>query len=361
MAASKKSEQTRQELEEIKTQIKSIQKRLDKTRKQYGNAAESLKKTEKRINSAAKILRATQRQINQQEGELSSSRKREKLLLDDKAKHQQILAHQLRSAYSSGRQEYLKLLLNQEEPARLGRIIAYYDYLNRARTESIKQLGKTLVELTEVRQGIEANLKELAVLERSQKEEQSRLISLKGQREKEVAQLAKNIASEDKKLTNLRENEEELESLLRQMQKALEEIIQQKNLDGLQSMKGKLSWPVKGKIGLNYGETINRGIRSNGIRIDAKEGLEVAAVHHGRVVFSDWLRGFGLLTIIDHGQGYMSLYGYNQSLFKDVGDWVEAGELIATVGQSGGQRSPGLYFEIRFQGKPSDPKRWIRG
>jgi septal ring factor EnvC (AmiA/AmiB activator) len=359
LMAADKSAQTEQQLEQIKQQIKQLQQRLESKRKQYGSATQALKKTEQKINSAAKILRATQRQIQQQQSKLNDNRRQEKQLQQQLKQHQAILAQQIRSAYTSGRQEYLKLLLNQEQPAKLGRMIAYYDYLNKARTRSIELLGKTLVDLQQVRNDIEANIKQLAILEQSQQAEQQRLLSLKEQRKKEVRQLASSIASEDKKLANLRENEEELQSLLKQMQQALREIFQQQELEGLAKVKGKLSWPIKGRVELNYGETINKGMRSHGIRITAREGQEVAAVYHGRVVFSDWLRGFGLLLIVDHGQGYMSLYGNNQSLFKEVGDWVEAGELIATVGQSGGQKTPGLYFEIRHQGTPRDPLQWI--
>ncbi len=360
LQASEKKEQAEKELQEVKEKIQSVQRKLSSQRKEYNSATQSLRKTEKRINSAAKILRATQNQISREEKKLASNKVQEKELQKQKVKHQAVLAQQLRSAYSTGRQEYLKLLLNQEHPEKLGRILSYYDYLNRARTDSIKELGETIVELAQVREDIQTAIKELAVLEASQKKEQKRLFSLKEQRKKEVAQLAKSIASQDKKLLNLRENEEELESLLQQMQRALREIFKQQNLEGLAKVKGKLAWPIKGRLSLNYGERINQGIRSNGIRISTSEGKEVAAVFHGRVIFSDWLRGFGLLVIVDHGKGYMSLYGNNQSLFKEVGDWVEAGEMIATVGQSGGKQSPGLYFEIRHQGKARNPMQWIR-
>lgn len=354
-------EQTEQQLQQVKQQIKQLQQRLDNKRKQYSSVTRTLRSTEKKINSAAKILRATRSQIVREKQTLKNNKKQELQLERNKSKHQDILAHQIRSAYSSGRQEYLKLLLNQEHPEKLGRMFSYYDYLNKARTKSIKELGETLVQLTQVQKDIQANIKELALLEQAQVKEQKRLLSLKEQRKKEVKQLAASIASQDKKLSHLRENEEELESLLHQMQKALEQIFQQQNLEGLAKYKGKLTWPLSGRLALNYGEPINRGIRSNGIRIAAQEGKDVAAVFHGRVVFSDWLRGFGLLVIVDHGKGYMSLYGNNQSLFKDVGDWVEAGEMIASVGQSGGQKTPGLYFEIRHQGKARNPMQWIRG
>lgn len=361
LIASEKKQQTQQQLEQVKQQISQLQKRLDSKRKEYGSATQSLKKTEQRINSAAKILRATQNQIAREKKKLNDNQQQETALQKKKQKHQTILAQQLRSAYSTGRQEYLKLLLNQEQPEKLGRILSYYDYLNKARTQSIRELGETIVQLEQVRTDIQENIKELAILESSQKKEQQRLLGLKEQRKKEVALLARSIASQDKKLSNLRENEEELSSLLQQMQRALQEIFKQQNLEGLGKMKGQLTWPIKGRMLLNYGERINRDIRSNGIRISAPEGKEVAAVFHGRVVFSDWLRGFGLLVIVDHGKGYMSLYGNNQSLFKEVGDWVEAGEMIATVGQSGGKQSPGLYFEIRHQGKAHNPMQWIRG
>ncbi|PWK53018.1 murein hydrolase activator EnvC family protein [Pleionea mediterranea] len=354
-------EQTEQQLQQVKQQIKQLQQRLDNKRKQYSSVTRTLRSTEKKINSAAKILRATRSQIVREKQTLKNNKKQELQLERNKSKHQDILAHQIRSAYSSGRQEYLKLLLNQEQPEKLGRMFSYYDYLNKARTKSIKELGETLVQLTQVQKDIQANIKELALLEQAQVKEQKRLLSLKEQRKKEVKQLAASIASQDKKLSHLRENEEELESLLHQMQKALEQIFQQQNLEGLAKYKGKLTWPLSGRLALNYGEPINRGIRSNGIRIAAQEGKDVAAVFHGRVVFSDWFRGFGLLVIVDHGKGYMSLYGNNQSLFKDVGDWVEAGEMIASVGQSGGQKTPGLYFEIRHQGKARNPMQWIRG
>jgi septal ring factor EnvC (AmiA/AmiB activator) len=358
--AAEDNEATKQQLEQIKQQIKQVQSRLDRTRKKYGSAAQALRKTEKQINSAAKILRGTQRQIKRQRSTLKSNQQRERQLEQTKQHHQQLLATQLQSAYTSGRQEYLKLMLNQQDPAKLGRVITYYDYLNKARTKSIKQLGNTIIELQQVQESIENSLKELVVLEKAQTKEQQRLQGLKAERKKAVDRLAKSIASEDKKLANLRDNEIELQSILKQMQAALAEMVQQQNLSGLSKVRGKLSWPIKGRLLQKYGQRINRDIRSNGIRISASEGKEIAAVFHGRVIFSDWLRGFGLLMIVDHGEGYMSLYGNNQSLYKDVGDWVEAGELIATVGQSGGQRAPGLYFEIRHQGKASDPMRWIR-
>ena len=129
-------------------------------------------------------------------------------------------------------------------------------------------------------------------------------------------------------------------------------------LEGLKKLKGRLSWPSRGKQIRRYG-SLNQGQRSTGVLIAGTEGNDINSIHHGRVVYSDWLRGFGLLLIIDHGKGYMSLYGYNQALYKDVGDWVEANETIATLGQSGGQKQPALYFELRHQGKPVNPRRWF--
>ena len=353
-------QQTREQLEAVKQQIQALQKRLKANRGKYGKATQALKKTEQRINNAAKILNATQSQIKREQSKLKKLALKEQRLKENKQKHQQILAHQLRSAYSAGKQEYLKLLLSQQQPDKLGRILVYYDYLNEARTDSIKQLQVTLNELVQVQQSIETQLSQLAVLEAAQKQEQSRLLKLKGERKKNVDKLALSIASQDQKIQTLREDEEELESLLHQVRKALEKVLKQQNLQGLAEVKGRLVTPVNGRLQIAYGATLGRGIKSNGVRLAAPEGRKVAAIYHGRVVFADWLKGFGLLLIVDHGAGYMSLYGNNQSLFKEVGDWVEAGEQVATVGVSGGKTSAGLYFEIRYQGQAQNPLKWIR-
>ncbi|MCO7225178.1 murein hydrolase activator EnvC [Pleionea sp. CnH1-48] len=352
--------QTREELEQVKKQIQSVQKRLGKKRKQYDAAVVSVKKSEQQISSAAKILRSTQRQIKKERKLLTEQKSKQRRLRKQRDEHQVLLMRQLRAAYLNGHQEYVKLLLNQQQPEKLGRVLVYYDYLNKARTKTIMQLGNTISELLVVEQDIQKRLAELNVLEASQKEEKSRLLGLKKKRQVAVKKLSSSISSQGKRLARLRENEVELESLLNQMRKALEEILQQQSLSGLKSVKGRLSWPVKGKVTTRFGQKSSQGLKSNGIQITAPEGREVAAVYHGQVVFADWLRGFGLMTIVDHGDGYMSLYGNNQSLFKEVGDWVEAGELIATVGQSGGHNVSGLYFEIRHQGQAKNPLRWVR-
>jgi septal ring factor EnvC (AmiA/AmiB activator) len=175
-----------------------------------------------------------------------------------------------------------------------------------------------------------------------------------------VEQLTKEINTDNKKLEDLEISQKELEQLIESVQETLANIDFSQPLEGIKHLKGKLKWPTKGKHIQKYGSRLTGGLRSNGVIIKADEGSAVKAIHYGRVVYADWLRGFGLMLIIDHGKGYMSLYGYNQALYKQVGDWVEVDETIAIVGQSGGRKESALYFELRSKGKPFNPKRWFR-
>ncbi len=349
----------KQELLQLKSKIKNLQSSLSKKRKQQSSALRKLRSSEKKIATTTKILRSTIRQLNKKEKELSSLRKKQKTLEADKQIQKKALADQLRSAYINGKQEYLKLLLNQQDPDELGRMLVYYDYMNKARSKQVKQLQTTLSELKNIDVAIQQEIRKLEVLRRSKENETKQLKILKQKRKNLVDALGKEIATKSDELTELEINAQELQQLIDSVRKTIEHMDFSQPLEGLRKIKGKLRWPSTGKQIKRYG-SLNQGQRSSGVLIAGKEGKDINAIHHGRVVYSDWLRGFGLLLIIDHGKGYMSLYGYNQALYKDVGDWVEANEAIATLGQSGGQKQPALYFELRHQGKPINPKRWFR-
>ena len=173
-----------------------------------------------------------------------------------------------------------------------------------------------------------------------------------------MASLRKLISSDSAKLKQLKLDQKRLQALLKEIEKSLNfaTIVSDK---AFKTLKGKLPWPLKGRVKQGFG-SVRDNIRYDGLWIQAKESAPVKAVHHGRVVFADWLRGYGLVLIVDHGSGYMSLYGYNQSLLHDIGDWVSAGEVVATAGNSGGRDTNGLYFAIRYKGKPSNPRRWLK-
>jgi septal ring factor EnvC (AmiA/AmiB activator) len=349
----------KQELQQLKGKIKTLQSSLSKKRKQQSSALKKLRSSEKKIATASKILRSTLNQLNKKEKQLKKLHQKQKTLEADKKIQKKALAEQLRSAYMNGKQEYLKLLLNQQDPDELGRILVYYDYMNKARSQQVKQLQTTLSELRNIDLAIQKEIRKLNLLRQSKENETKQLKKLKRKRKQLVDALGKEIATKSDELTELEVNAQELQQLIDSVRETIEKMDFTQPLEGLKRLKGKLKWPSKGKQLKRYG-SLNQGQRSSGVLIAGKEGNDINAIHHGRVVYSDWLRGFGLLLIIDHGKGYMSLYGYNQALYKDVGDWVEANEAIATLGQSGGQKQPALYFELRHQGKPVNPKRWFR-
>ncbi|MEL0067776.1 MAG: peptidoglycan DD-metalloendopeptidase family protein, partial [Gammaproteobacteria bacterium] len=357
-------EQQRQEtdraLESLREQIQSLQTNQQKNRSQLSNEQKALKEADIAINRSNQRLRATRKSLRESQQSLKKLKQREQRLNSDKRKQQQALAKQIRTAYMNGNQEYIKLLLNQEDPAKVARSIAYYDYLNKARAEKIATLKTTIRELNQVITEIaveETNLRELA---ERQQAENNNLTSLKNRRVRVVAQLEQQVTSNEKKLQEWQANELDLVSILDALKTQVAKIIPEQALEGLSQLGGKLNWPVVGKLRERFGvQRQNSTALWSGILITTDAGKEIQAIHHGRVVYSDYLRGFGLMTIIDHGDGYMSLYGHSEALFKSAGDWVEAGERIAMVGQTGGYPEPGLYFEIRHRSKAVNPMRFI--
>ncbi len=357
-------EQQRQEteraLEALREQIQSLQTNQQKNRSQLSNEQKALKEADIAINRSNQRLRATRKSLRESQQSLKKLKQREQRLNSDKRKQQQALAKQIRTAYMNGNQEYIKLLLNQEDPAKVARSIAYYDYLNKARAEKIATLKTTIRELNQVITEIaveETNLRELA---ERQQAENNNLTSLKNRRVRVVAKLEQQVTSNEKKLQEWQANELDLVSILDALKTQVAKIIPEQALEGLSQLGGKLNWPVVGKLRERFGvQRQNSTALWSGILITTDAGKEIQAIHHGRVVYSDYLRGFGLMTIIDHGDGYMSLYGHSEALFKSAGDWVEAGERIAMVGQTGGYPEPGLYFEIRHRSKAVNPMRFI--
>lgn len=351
---------TEQALKSLREQIQSLQSNQKKNRSQLTNEQQALKEADIAINKSNRRLRETRKSLRESQRSLRKLKQREQRLNSDKGVQQQALAKQIRTAYMNGSQEYIKLLLNQEDPAKVARSIAYYDYLNKARAKKIATLKTTIADLNQVITEIAAEEEKLAQLAKRQEAENNNLTSLKNRRQRVVAQLEQQVISNDKKLKEWQANELDLVSILDALKTQVAKIIPEQALDGLSKLGGTLNWPVVGKLSERFGvRRQDSQARWSGILITTKQGEEIQAIHHGRVVYSDYLRGFGLMTIIDHGDGYMSLYGHNEALFKSAGDWVEAGERIAMVGQTGGYPEPGLYFEIRHKSKALNPMRFI--
>jgi septal ring factor EnvC (AmiA/AmiB activator) len=269
------------------------------------------------------------------------------------------LGDQVRVSYMTGREELFKLLLSQESPASLGRMLVYYDYFNRARSERIRAVSAELGKLDDLGSQTERVAAELARLEAEQAAEVAALAKIRDERKAAVAKLDAGIATANAAMTKLRSDEKRLTELVVQ----LTELMAGFPVDTEQpfgKLKGKLAWPVQGRIVGDYGQPRGGGpVKWSGVLLEASQGTAVRAVYHGRVAFADWLPGLGLLIIVDHGDGYMSLYGHNEALLKEPGDWVEPGETIAQVGDTGGQSRPALYFEIRQNGEPVNPRPWI--
>jgi len=349
------------ELLQLRERIAALRGDLNKVRSHYDALREELRGVEQAVARISRELSELDDRLAEQSRRLANLQKRRGDLEGSIAQQRRYLEQQIRAAYAMGRQEYLKILLNQEDPATLGRALTYYDYLNRARSERISALQETVQQLEGVRREIEAENVRLGQLREQQRLRKVELEKNQAARGDLLAQLEQELNSKDRRLKGLLADEKELEGLILALAQALEDIpAEPGNHKPFAQMRGKLPWPVRGRIVERFGSERLGSLRWQGVVIGAREGMPVRAVSHGRVAYADWLRGYGYLLIIDHGDGFMSLYGHNQALHKEVGDWVSAGETIASIGSSGGNERSGVYFEIRRNGKPQDPTRWCR-
>jgi septal ring factor EnvC (AmiA/AmiB activator) len=358
----KEREQKARELKVLRETISELRQDIDSTRSLHSSVSKELQKTEVAIGKRINNLKQLNRKLKRQKQRLNKLYKDKQHHEKDLANHRSLLAEQLRTAYMNGQQEYLKLILNQQDPAAISRVMTYYQYFNKARTERIEQALKTINKLEKVKVKIQKQHLVLKKLKDQQLVEKQQLEKNYNERAVVVAQLKQELNSKDKQLGQLLENEQQIQRLLQAIREVMPELLKVPDkAQPFARLRGKLKWPASGKISNVFGKKRKAGRLSwNGIVIKAPEGRDVHAVARGRVAYADWLRGYGLLMIIDHGDGYMSLYGHNQSLFKETGDWVEAGEEIASIGNSGGQQHSGLYFEIRHNGKPTNPGKWCR-
>ncbi|HED18817.1 MAG TPA: peptidase M23, partial [Gammaproteobacteria bacterium] len=281
------------------------------------------------------------------------------LVLQKQRRH---IASEARVAYAMGRQQQVKLLLNQEQPSVAGRMLTYFGYFSRARMVQIDSIHATMEALRETEASIQGKTRILGGLHDRRQSASERLREKKQARKQVLVQINSELQNQSGELRRLGENEKQLQKLLASLQELLADIPAELSQQPFRSLKGKLHWPARGRLTARFGNRRgSSGLVWQGVMISAPEGTRVRAVSQGRVAFADWMRGFGLLLIIDHGEGYMSLYGHNQALYKEVGEWVDTGEVVATLGTSGGQTRSGLYFELRHNGRPVNPVRWCAG
>lgn len=347
------------ELKQLQQEISTLQNQLSGRERERQSLQEQLRRTEKAIGKTARDLRDLAASLKRQQNQLDQLQAQRADQLQALEAHRQALKQQMRSAYAMGRQERLKILLNQQDPAVVSRLLVYYDYLNRSRAEQINQLDQALQALQKTETSLRLETERVRQTQARVLEQQRSLDQEQQKRQQVLALLNQDIVSKGQVLKGYKRDAQQLQNLLSKLQAEIASLpIETEKHKPFKQLKGRLKWPTKGRLATRFGTSRVGGLKWDGVVIAAREGVEVRAVHHGRVAFADWLRGFGLLMIIDHGDGYMSLYGNNQSLFKEAGDWVEPGETVALVGNSGGQANPGVYFGIRYKGRPVNPKQW---
>lgn len=404
--ANEQRAQTKQELAQAAKDIAELEKLVKKIQQEKSSAEQALKKTEVEIGDLEKQVKELQQEEKKTEQELKELDEQKKKLQSSRLEQQKLIAIQARAAYQSGQQEPLRLLLNQQQPEKFSRNLTYYQYIGKARQQQINAFNEILRQLNNISSQITAQQSKLAQQQTRLLSKQESLTELRKQRQQKVASLSQQQRKESQSLKSRKADQSELNKVLqtieatlaRQAREAEAERKRQQLLAEQQrqqaeqlldkqptvsagkqpqspmvstavihqggpfsSVRGKLPWPVNGRLIARFGSA--RGdTRSkwDGVLISSQPGTQVRAIHSGRVVFADWLRGAGLLVIIDHGDGYLSLYGHNQSLLSSPGDIVQTGQVISTVGNTGGQDQAALYFAIRQQGKPADPTQWCR-
>ncbi|MBB1429919.1 murein hydrolase activator EnvC [Pseudoalteromonas sp. SG43-4] len=350
-------DRTKKDLSEVQNALEQSQAEYNAQRKKIASLQKNLKSHELDIAKNAKALNMAEQSVKEtktQQKELQSKADE----LDKKhTQFQKILAAQLKSAYMAGGDDYSKMLLNQEDTAKFERTLSYYNYLNKARIEQIEDLKDLQQQIVQNQEELVKTQEKLELLFDEQKRRQTALLNAQSERQANLKNLQAQLNSTKSSINYLKENQQTLVTTIKELEK---EKTQKIELLGLNKSKGKLDWPSKGKLEHTFGQRKHGGIDWKGVLIGAKEGTNINSVHNGQVVFADWLKGYGWVIVVDHGEGFMSLYGHAQTLLRDVGDMVREGETLALVGQSGGQASSGLYFEIRHKGRAVNPVKWCK-
>ena len=347
-----------QELAEVRERISALKETLDEAAEDRDRLTGELQSLEVRISeqrSRIAALERDQERTRARKAALDAELAEREAELDAEAAE---LAAQVRMAYMTGRQEKLRVLLNQQDPATLGRVMAYYRYLSDYRADNIAEVTAKIDRLEVLRAEIAAEDARLGALADERYAELGRLNGSQESRRTVLANLRQKIADGGREVERLAAEERDLTRLIAELTSILSDYPITSELP-FSDFKGKLTWPVAGTLLHDFGQPRAGGIKWNGVVLAAPHGREVRAVYHGRIAFADWLAGMGLLVIVDHGEGYMTLYGYNEAVLKNAGDWVAPGDVIATVGDSGGQPQAALYFELRRGSRPVNPRQWV--
>lgn len=360
-AAAKESE-----LKAMRARIESVRRSIQADAERRDTMVGELKEADEAIQGARLSLAEVRerRQAGEQElATLNAERlETEQMIADERA----ALAAEVRMAYMNGRGEQLKLMLNQQDPAQLGRVLHYYGYFGRARAARIAQIEDQLQHLALLAERIDAQMAHLREIEAEHAREANNLSAARQRRARALKQLESKLENNNTRLQKMQSDARALERLVSELRRAMEEAAkaQPKPKGGKAQPapvgRGQWPWPVKGEVLVRFGQQRAGGpLRWQGMVIGAAPGTAVRAPANGRVLYSDWLPGLGLLMVLDHGNGLMSLYGHNEQLFRKVGDTVSAGEVLGDVGDTGVEGRTGIYLEIRTGKRPVDPLNWL--
>ncbi len=350
------------DLATIQEKIKQTQAQLNKKLQSSERLQQELKLAELEIAKTATQLNQTDQSLQQtrtEKVELESEQRRIKEVIKEQQKY---LAGQLKSAFMAGNYDFAKMFFNQDDAGRFERTLTYYQYLNKARQQEIGKFKALVAELQILEVKLAEKTLSLEGFLVTQKQQSGQLREQQSSRHEKLIQLDKQIKTDTVKVAQLQQEERSLMNAIEQAEIDARKRTKAEDmvLSGLAKSKGKLLRPATGKIQQLFGKRRQGQVRWKGIVINSSEGSPVRAVQDGKVLYADWLKGFGLVTIVDHGKGYMTVYGRNQALLRQAGDPVLQGESIGLVGSSGGQVSPGLYFEIRHKGKALNPRSWLK-
>jgi murein hydrolase activator len=349
------------DLEKLRKRIAALQQDFEKTSESKSEAADDLRESERAISDSNRRLHELAQQQRAARLELGQLQQHAAVMDRELQGQQAMLGRLLYQQYlDGGEQEYLKLLLNNDDPNQVARELRYYEYIARSRAATLKSLRGGLARLQAVTDQARQKSDEIAGLQTEERAQRQHLEQDKRARQQMLNRIALQLKQQRREIGRLQRNENRLSQLVEKLAHVLPEAQPDTSIP-FSSLRGKLALPVKGKVRNKFGARRPESTMAwTGWFLRAAANQPVKAVAAGRVVYADWLRGFGNLLIIDHGQGYMSLYGNNETLYKQVGDSLRGGDTIAAVGSSGGNEDSGLYFELRFEGKPFDPGKWVR-
>ncbi len=345
-------------LDKLRKRITSLQEEFEKANASKSEVADDLRDSERAISSSNRALHQLGAQQREANKDLRTLQQSVASLNTEMQSQQAQLGRLLYQQYiESSHQDYLKLLLNNNDPTQVARDLKYYEYIARERATTLQSLRTSLSKLNVVTAQTRSKSAEIAALQAEEKQGLQALERDKRDRQKTLQKIALQLKQQRREMGRLKHNEAQLSKLVEK----LAHVLPDSGHGVFRTLKGKLTLPVKGRLSNKFGaRRPETSVAWTGWFLTAQANTPVKAIAAGRVVYADWLRGFGNLLIIDHGQGYMSLYGNNETLYKQAGDELRSGDTIATVGNSGGNEDSGLYFELRFEGKPFDPSKWVK-